>query len=51
MIRSTSHRVLPAVLLLLEQYYNIIFMLQKESLPSDKLNKALKKFLEGYKSS
>jgi hypothetical protein len=37
-IRSTAHMVLPADLLLLEQYYNIILMLQKESLPSDSLN-------------
>jgi hypothetical protein len=29
-IRSTAHRVLSAALLLLEQYYNIILMLQKE---------------------
>jgi hypothetical protein len=30
--------VLPAALLLLEQYYNIILMLQKESRHSDSLN-------------
>ena len=30
--------MLPAALLLLEQYYNIILMLQKESRPSDSLN-------------
>jgi hypothetical protein len=30
--------VLPAALLLLEQYSNIFLMLQKESLPSDSLN-------------
>jgi hypothetical protein len=28
--RSTAHRELPVALLLLEQYYNIILMLQKE---------------------
>ena len=29
-IRSTAHMLLPAALLLLEQYYNMILMLQKE---------------------
>jgi hypothetical protein len=29
-IRSAAHRVLAAALLLLEQYHNIILMLQKE---------------------
>jgi hypothetical protein len=38
-IRSIAHMVLPSELLLLEQYYNIILMLQKESQPSDLLNK------------
>jgi hypothetical protein len=37
-IRSAAHRVLPAALLLLEQYHNIILMLQKEFLPADLLN-------------
>ncbi len=37
-IRSTAHRVLPTKLLLLEQYHNIILMLQKQLLPSDSLN-------------
>jgi hypothetical protein len=37
-IRSSAHRVLPAVLLLLEQYHNIILMLQKQLIPSDSLN-------------
>jgi hypothetical protein len=37
-IRSTAHRVLPAAILLLEQYHNIILMLQKELQPSDSLN-------------
>jgi hypothetical protein len=31
-IRSSAHRVLPAALLLLEQYHNIILMLQKAGL-------------------
>jgi hypothetical protein len=38
-IRSTAHRVLPAELLLLEQYHNVILMLQKQLRPSDSLNK------------
>ena len=33
-IRSAAHRVFPAALLLLEQYHNVILMLQKESRPS-----------------
>jgi hypothetical protein len=36
-IRRTAHRVLPAALLLLEQYHYIILMLQKGSLSSDLL--------------
>jgi hypothetical protein len=40
-IKSTAHSVLPAALLLLEQYYNIILMLQKESQPSDSLNEGI----------
>jgi hypothetical protein len=32
-IRSTAQRVLPAALLLLEKYHNIILMLQKNSDP------------------
>jgi hypothetical protein len=34
-IRSAAHRVLPVALLLLEQYYNITLMLQKQLQPSD----------------
>jgi hypothetical protein len=37
-IRSTAHRKLPAELLLLEWYHNIILMLQKQLLPWDLLN-------------
>jgi hypothetical protein len=54
-IRSTAHRVpvLPAALLLLDQYHNIILMLQKEWRPSDSLNKGRypSTFLEGCRSS
>jgi hypothetical protein len=56
-IRSTAHRVLPAALLLLEQFYNIILMLQKEieriaTLRFAQQRKiALNIFLEGCRSS
>jgi hypothetical protein len=37
-IRGSAHSVLAAALLLLEQYHNIILILQKESRSSDSLN-------------
>jgi hypothetical protein len=53
-IRSAAHKVLPAALILLEQYHDIILMLQKQLWPSNSLNVrfaqqrkiALKTFLE-----